>query len=360
MLLITEDDFLEVLRMADFIDILVSRFTFLSTVEKLLLRDVAGDDTALRGLSIGDISSITGRLHRLRGWNIEKACEEAEKVYSVLAERRVKCVFFGEAGYPPQLAEIYDPPFLLYYRGELPSWEKAMAAVAGTRLASGSGLDAAFELGYDLGRNGVDIVSGLAAGIDCAAHSGNTAGGGRSIGVLGCGADRIYPASAGRVASAMLQSGGAVISEYPPGTEPRKHHFPQRNRIISGLARSLVIVEAPGRSGALITAGFAVEQNRDLFIHAAAVKRRGANERIERLLFDDAPLIRSAADLLVSWGYKCEDIFLPRDLVEPDSASGAALISALRTGEELKDGMINFNGKYFRRACDESSYAINS
>lgn len=346
--------------MAEFFNLLISRYTFLSTEEKMLLKDVCGSSKVLLELNQTEISRITGRKHQIRSWSKKKALREAEKTAEILAGGRLKCLFFQEPDYPPQLSEIYDPPFLLYYRGELPDWTRPAAAVVGTRLASGNGLDAAFELGLGFGMNGIQVVSGLALGIDSAAHSGNTAAGERSIAVLGSGADRIYPASNRNLAMKMIENGGMIISEYPPGTDARRFNFPQRNRIISGLSRAVVVVEAPGKSGALITADFALEQGRDLFIHTAALKRSGGSDRVKRLMFDGAPGISKAEDVLTEWELLAE--------IRPTVAEQEAAMNSATAGKRLAENMnkelnsfyIKFNGNYFRRECYESSYSINS
>jgi len=346
--------------MADFFDLLVSRYTFLTTDEKLLVRDTCGDADVLLELSNADINRITGRRHQIRSWSKKKAVCEAEKSQEILADGQIKCLFLGEAAYPPQLAEIYNPPFLLFYRGNLPDWNEPSAAVVGTRLATGSGTDAAFELGFDFGSSGMRVVSGLAFGIDSAAHSGNTAAGAGSIAVLGCGVDRIYPASNRALAQSMLEQGGVILSEYPPDAEVRRFNFPERNRIISGLSRAVIVVEAPGRSGALITADFALEQGRDLYIHTAGF-RTSVSGRLEQLAFDGAPVINKAEDVLTEWGvYPAGG---HRFIVKQEAATdgrAAGNILAENMYKELNGYYIKFNGNYFRRACYESSYSINS
>ena len=347
--------------MADFLDILISRFRFLSSSEKLLLRDVCGSSEVLLGMSVGDIESVTGRRHKIMGYTVEKAVDDAHKAQKILAAGTIKCLFLGEPGYPAQLADIYNPPYIIYYRGSLPDWADPAVAVVGTRLASGNGLDAAFELGFDFGKNGLPVVSGLAMGIDCAAHLGTVAGGGRTIAVLGCGPDRIYPAANRNAAAKILENGGAVVSEYLPGETPLKHHFPERNRLISGLSRAVIVVEAPGKSGALITADFALEQGRDLFIHEAALKSSARRERLERMIFDGAPVIGNACSVLEDWGLTAGRLRKdPIDLEIAMTSEEAGFSLAEALNDELKGYKIRFNGNYFRRACYESSYSINS
>jgi DNA processing protein len=216
--------------------------------------------------------------------------------------------------YPPLLREIYDPPAVLFFRGRLPDPEKPLAAVVGTRRPSSAAVAQAFDICRGLGRRGIAVVSGLALGIDAAAHRGNLQGGGATVAVLGSGADEIYPSSNRSLAERILESGGAILSEYPPGTGPRKWNFPARNRIISALARGVLIVEAPEHSGARITARRALEQNRDLWVAstgAAAADGRGGAALARRagsvkLAGDGAGIIGSAADILEEWNWKTE------------------------------------------------------
>ena len=345
--------------MAEFFDILISRHTPLSTSEKCLLRDVTGDTDTLMSLSLPDISRIIGRSLRKTTWSVKKAAEEAEKAGEALADGQINCLFFQQSGYPPQLAEIWDPPYLLYCRGELPDWSRPSVAVVGTRLATGAGADSAFELGLDFGRRNIRVVSGLALGIDSAAHAGNTAAGEGSVAVLGSGVDRIYPASNRQLARRMLDAGGMIVSEYPPGADVRRFNFPQRNRIISGLSRAVVVVEAPGKSGALITADFALEQGRDLFIHSAALRVPGSRKRIERMLFDGAPLVSRAEEVLAGWPYENRPSG-EEDLSGMDAAKEPGEILADDLRNELKGYYIKFNGNYFRRTHYESSYFTDS
>ena len=160
-------------------------------------------------------------------------------------------------------------------------------AVVGTRNPTGVGRESGFRLGYELAEAGVPVVSGLARGIDIAAHRGAVAGAspddsGATIGVLGCGIDYIYPQSSRQLAGRLLEV-GCVVSEYPPGVPPLQHHFPMRNRIIAGLSVATVVVEAPERSGALITADCAMSEGREVLVHAAALSRvRSAGTRALR------------------------------------------------------------------------------
>lgn len=230
----------------------------------------------------------------------------AEKDAAAAKLRGIKTVAFTGKDYPPLLREIFDPPALLFYRGELPEPSQRLVAVAGTRKSSGAASAQAFSLGRELGLAGLPVVSGLALGIDALAHRGNIEGGGKTIAVLGSGVDYIYPGSNRGLARRVLEVGGCILSEYPPGTRPLKWNFPARNRIISGLSRGVVIVEAPERSGALITAAFALEQDRDLWVASTGAASPGG-KGTARLAAEGAKVISSAREILEEWNISFDE-----------------------------------------------------
>src|SRR5262245_35108422 len=169
-----------------------------------------------------------------------------------------------DPGYPPLLAELHDPPACLFLRGEARVLEDPGVAIVGARSCSAYGAQVARTLARELAVAGIVVVSGLARGVDGEAHRGALEGGGRTVAVLGCGIDRDYPRSNAELARRIVTS-GAVVSEYEPGIEPAPWRFPARNRIIAGRELATVVVEARERSGALITADFALELGRDVF-----------------------------------------------------------------------------------------------
>lgn len=209
---------------------------------------------------------------------------------------------FGSEAYPRLLAQIYDPPPVVWVRGCSPAAvvEQPAVAIVGSRAASAYAIEVAAHLGSDLARRGVIVVSGMARGVDSAAHRGALEGGGGTIAVLGCGADVVYPHEHGALAE-QIAAGGALISELPPGTGPRAYHFPRRNRIISGLSSAVVIVEANERSGSLITASCALEQGRDVMAVPGNVLS-GRNRGSHSLLKDGAKIVESADDILEELG----------------------------------------------------------
>jgi DNA processing protein len=227
-----------------------------------------------------------------RAVNVE---EEWEK----LKTKGIKCLLYPEEKYPKLLKTIPDPPPVLYYTGEFQSEDQWAVAVVGSRSATPGGLEFTRELAADLAAHGITVVSGLARGIDTAAHRGALmAAGGRTIAVLGSGLDRIYPRENQELAREISRR-GAVCSEFPPGTEPLPGNFPVRNRIISGLSLGVVVVEAAADSGSLITAEHALEQGREVFAVPGPVTRK-ANQGSNRLLKQGAALVEGVADILAA------------------------------------------------------------
>lgn len=198
--------------------------------------------------------------------------------------------------YPANLRKIPQPPPVLYVRGQLEEQDELAVAIVGTRQASAYGREVARELGTELGRHGITVVSGLALGVDTIAHQAALDAGGRTIAVLGSGVDQIYPARNRKLALQIIEQ-GALISEYPMGTRPEASNFPPRNRIISGLSLAVIVVEAGKRSGALITASFAAEQSRDVFAVPGSILSPGS-DGCNRLIRDGAIPVTSTSDLL--------------------------------------------------------------
>jgi len=220
----------------------------------------------------------------------------------------VRFVTWDEPGYPEPLRNICDPPPVLFYNGK---WEPADAvavAIVGSRQATPYGRAVAARLAEELAGVGVTVVSGMARGIDTAAHKGALEAGGRTIAVLGTGLDVIYPRENTKLMGAIAAS-GAVLTEFWPGTPPEAWHFPMRNRLISGLARGVVVVEAGEKSGALITADLALEQGREVMAVPGNVTSR-LSRGTNRLIKEGARLVESAADVLEELGLTS---LFPRD-----------------------------------------------
>lgn len=202
----------------------------------------------------------------------------------------------ADQAYPPLLRELADAPAILYVRGTLQLEDHRSLSIVGTRKATVSGRDAAYNLSKQLAGYGITIVSGLAHGIDSAAHRGAIDGGGRTIAVLGCGIDNVYPRDNQKMAMEIIEH-GALISEFPIGTPPEARNFPRRNRVISGLSLGVIVVEAPEKSGALITASVAAEQGREVFAVPGNIFNPSSSGT-NRLIQDGAKLVMSVADIL--------------------------------------------------------------
>jgi len=213
-----------------------------------------------------------------------------------LERDNVRILAYDDPAYPPLLRTIHDPPALLYLRGR-PLPEDALAVI-GARNASDSGRYLTEQISGEIAACGITIVSGLARGIDSAAHRAALAVGGNTVAVLGCGIDRIYPPENANLFE-QIAVGGTIISEYPPGTEPLSGHFPGRNRIISALSKGVLIVEATEKSGSLITADFALEQGREVFAIPGAVTAANSGG-VNSLLKQGAHLVTEARDVLDS------------------------------------------------------------
>ena len=220
----------------------------------------------------------------------DKAVEELGRVRELGGD----VLILDDGSYPNLLREIADPPITLYVRGEWQAcFEQPCVAVIGSRMCSTYGQNSSEMLARDLASRGICIVSGLARGIDTAAHRGAIAGGGRTIAVLGTGLDSIYPKENKKLAEEILASGGAVVSQFPLGTPPLKDNFPYRNRIISGLSLGVLIIEASERSGSLITARLAMEQNREVMAVPGNITSRNS--------FGTNYLIKAGAKLVQQW-----------------------------------------------------------
>ncbi|HKZ51255.1 MAG TPA: DNA-processing protein DprA [Dehalococcoidia bacterium] len=213
-----------------------------------------------------------------------------------LARLQIQALTWHDPRYPRRLKEIYDLPPLLYVRGQLTEADEWAVAVVGTRRPTPYGRQAAEELSHGLARSGVTVISGLARGIDAIAHRAALDAGGRTIAVLACGLDRVYPAEHARLALEIAQR-GALVSDYPLDTQPRGEYFPRRNRIMSGLSLGVLVVEGDVKSGAMITAGLALEQNREVFAVPGSIfspQSRGTHA----LIRDGAKLVQRTEDIL--------------------------------------------------------------
>jgi DNA processing protein len=251
-----------------------------------------------------------------------------EAEVETLARLRVAALRVVDAAYPRLLREIPAPPPVIYVRGRLTPEDELALAVVGTRRISAYGRTVTERLAGELAAQGVTIVSGLARGVDTWAHRAALGAGGRTIAVLGCGPDLVYPPENARLAARIVEQ-GAVVTEFPPGAQPEAGNFPARNRIISGLTLATLVTEAPEVSGALITARFAAEQGRDVFAVPGAITSRGSGGT-NRLIQDGAKLIMTAEDVLAELNLNMAPQQLELRELLPADETEAALVTLLR------------------------------
>jgi len=288
----------------------------------------------------------------------DKDLSEAERILHRCRELGISVLCAGDASYPRRLRNIADPPVVLYYKGTLPDFDRVAAVgVVGTRRASAYGMMAAERISRQIAEHGGLVISGLAAGIDAQAGWGAIHGGGSTVAVLGGGVDVIYPAANRELYNAVEQQ-GCILSEYPPGTKPTKWTFPHRNRIVSGLSCAVLVVEAPEKSGTMITARYASEQGRDVFVVPGRIDSEfcaGSNA----LLRDGARLATGGWDILREYEGLFPDklqrqVSAPAQPSKPAEAQPArfdqataeeqALLQPLLQGDRTVDDLIAASG----------------
>lgn len=258
-----------------------------------LLNIIFGDDFPKLSLLFNQYGSFKKIWEKEKTYHLNKSDLETE--WQKLAQKNIDFLSFNDKEYPSLLKEIPSPPLGLYLRGKV-SLEKPMLALVGTRKASVYGKVVAEKLTKELVNYGFIIVSGLAWGIDTIVHQSALAHGGETIAVLGSGLDIIFPRINKKLSERIINQ-GALLSEYPLGSPPLKHHFPLRNRIISGLSLGVIIIEAPEKSGALITAKFALQQNREVFAVPGSIFHQNSTGP-HHLIQEGAKLITSVDDIL--------------------------------------------------------------
>lgn len=235
-----------------------------------------------------------------------------ETEWKRLQKLGIRLILRDDKEFPALLREIPWPPFGIYIKGTLPEKEFSLAVV-GTRKATAEGKSTAKKFSSELAKKTFAIISGLAFGIDAAAHEGCLDAKGITAAVLANGLDSIYPKTHHSLAKKILENGGTLVSEYPPGAEPFAYRFLERNRIVSGLSRGTLVIESPERSGSLATARFAMDQNRDVFVVPGPISHpnfRGSN----RLIRNGAQLVTSPEDILEAFGVEMETKIKMEDL----------------------------------------------
>ncbi len=299
------------------------------------LRDIVGKQLAQRIVAYSEVVDLEGQIRALRdcGGSI---------------------ITMNDPAYPLLLGEIYDPPLVLFSRGQLFESDRNAVAIVGTRKASPYGIRMAEKLGRELAARSITVVSGMALGIDTAAHRGALDAGGRTIAVLGCGVDVVYPPRNADLVEEIATS-GCVLSQFPMGSSPSRNHFPIRNRILSGMTLGTLVVQAPIRSGALITAHAAVEQGREVFAVPGEIGVYNS-QGPHALIREGAKLVETVDDILVELNIPSDiRVAVPQTVpaVATDSPTEAiapnpAPAPALPGSEEDKDilSVLAPNGSY--------------
>ena len=275
--------------------------------------------------------------------------ERMDTFRDMIRQHRIRSLTIMDVDYPHCLRELPDPPGILFSQGDTGclKTEKA-AAMVGSRAASYAGLKASRKISKELSENGVVIISGLAYGIDAECHRGCIEGGSPTIAVMGCGLDQMYPAENSRLKQDILSSGGLILSEYVPGAKPVGHHFPYRNRIISGLARIVILMEAKIRSGSMTTISHALKQGKEVYAYPGDPSSQ-LSEANRQLLREGARYFSRAADILEDMNWldnqshvgQNSDCSAPRPL---EDASETAVFRALLKGELGFDELVQSTG----------------
>ena len=277
---------------------------------------------------------------------------DLKKELCLIKKHGVKVITFLDEDYPENLKNIYDPPVVLYVKGNILQEDKLAIAIVGSRLASFYGLQTAEKLGFELASHGITVVSGLARGIDSSSHKGALKAKGRTLAILGSGLANIYPDEHLDLAERISES-GAVISEFPMRTIPDRGNFPKRNRVISGLSLGVVCVEAAEKSGALITCDCALEQGREVFAVPGKVDSM-TSKGTNKLIKQGAKLAQGIEDIL-------EELNLSTYGVDRfgQPADGQKKSSILDKDESLVYTLLSSDPKYIDDICMESGIALN-
>jgi len=264
---------------------------------------------------------------------------DPDKEWENLQKLNVQVLHLKQDKYPKLLKEIYSPPPILYVRGAIPANIDFSVAVVGTRKITEYGRQTTPEIVKPLTRSGLIIISGLALGVDALAHQSCLEAGGQTVAVLGCGLDAVYPVANRHLGLEIMASGGALVSEYPPGTPPLKQHFPVRNRIISGLARGVLVVEGGEDSGSLITAKCALEQNREVMAVPGNINNttsHGPNQLIKM----GAKAVTTHLDVLETLNLELVEQFTDNKKIIPSSEEEKTLLQFLSAQPQHIDEII--------------------
>ncbi len=311
------------------------------------LAGALGSPEAVFEASRDELMAVRG----VSGEIVNRILEQRERIDAGQEEQRAesagaRLVTPVDAEYPARLGQIYDPPLALYVRGTLQARDEQSVAIVGSRRTTHYGLETAERLAFQLAQNGVTVISGLARGIDTAAHKGALKGSGRTLGVLGGGLDCMFPPENAELAARMAGQ-GAVMTEYPFGRQPDKTTFPVRNRIVSGMSLGVLVVEADCTSGAMITARQAMEQGRTVFAVPGRIDSNGSRGP-HQLIKDGARLVEGVEDILQEF-----EMLIPRPVRGGEAAAGprltteeTALVALLEDEGEMEiDRLIQASGR---------------
>ncbi len=287
----------------------------------------------------------------------DKSLAEVKTVKDQCRKYNIKIMTFDSPKYPENLKNIPAPPYVLYVRCRKPINlnEYIRIAVVGNRKSTPYGDDIAKNFAYNLANNGICIVSGMARGIDSSAHKGCIDAGGLTVAVMGCGLDMAYPKENKNLMAKIIETGMA-ISEYPPGAKPDNWHFPQRNRIISGLSQGTLIVEAPKRSGSLITARYALEQDRDLFAVPGDINTP-RSEGPNNLLKECAIPVTSARDIFDYYTISNYEISKIKNLQKEKGINVSEDYKEQKKEDNIK--VANINADFYKDLNDEEKHIIS-
>lgn len=323
-----------------FITLAVNRFPGHRGWAKKKILDLCRDEKDLHHIAELYLSKQKPALQK-HGINVERILRDVEKEIKQLQHWDIGYSVLGNSNYPENLAMINDPPLVLYQRGNFRPRNANPIAIVGTRRPKASAQREAYKIALEFALAGYPVVSGMAFGIDRSAHEGALDGSGSTWAVLAGGLDKPSPFSHRRLASRILNNGGALLGEIPPGGFPAKYAFPRRNRILSGLCPACIVVQAPARSGALITADFALDQNRDLYVGSSGISGRNS-AGTQALENQGAPVVAGAVKVLADWGK-----FLDMRSVEslPSPQNSRDLVKMLKL--ELNGRIYRHVGAYF-------------
>lgn len=293
-----------------------------------------------RGSSVAPSSTRFGEIARARVASIDDAC--ARRSLRDLEGSGARVVLEADAEYPAAFRDLYDPPPLIYLRGAPIDSGCRCVAIVGSRAATSYGRTVASSMAADFSAYGASVVSGLARGIDASAHEGALRGGARTIAVVGSGLSVLYPSYHADLAARIVDRGGSVLSEFPPTSAARPHHFPMRNRLVAAMAHATIVVEAGARSGALITARLADELGRAVYALPGDVGRP-TSAGTNALIKDGVPLITDADDAagLLGWRSSAPDPISP---AEPHDGDGDAFVALIAGGDATVDAIVERTG----------------